>query len=139
MIRTVRNFQAARPLFAVATVAIAATSLFAIERDRLAAPQPGSPHMERFETASRSASAVASSVAGPHGKRVLAPTAQVFESSAVAAVRSPDLDGSGRVDGVDRDMLLANWGGTNPIADLDGDGVIDGRDLGLLLAAWSVQ
>jgi len=54
-------------------------------------------------------------------------------------VRSPDLDGSGSVDALDRDLLLADWGTARSDADLDGEGVVDGRDLGLLLGAWATR
>ncbi|MFM1936699.1 MAG: hypothetical protein RI990_1658 [Planctomycetota bacterium] len=50
--------------------------------------------------------------------------------------QTPDLDGDGRVDGIDLGLMLANWG--NPgRGDLDGDGVVSGTDLGQMLAAWS--
>jgi dienelactone hydrolase len=50
--------------------------------------------------------------------------------------QTPDLDGDGRVDGIDLGLMLANWG--NPgRGDLDGDGSVSGTDLGKLLAAWS--
>lgn len=50
--------------------------------------------------------------------------------------QTPDLDGDGRVDGVDLGLMLSNWG--NPgRGDLDGDGAVSGTDLGQLLAAWS--
>ncbi len=48
-----------------------------------------------------------------------------------------DLDGNGRVDGVDLMTLLNEWGTTNAVADLNDDGVVDGFDLGILLLAWS--
>ena len=47
-----------------------------------------------------------------------------------------DLDGDGRVDGVDLTMLLSAWNETDSPLDLDGDGTITGKDLVLLLGAW---
>lgn len=47
-----------------------------------------------------------------------------------------DLNGDGRVNGVDLAILLASWGGSGP-ADFTGDGVINGADLGTLLALWT--
>jgi hypothetical protein len=55
----------------------------------------------------------------------------------VTLVRSPDLDGDGRVGTSDRDRLLARWGGSDTHADLDQDGTVDGVDLALLLGAWT--
>jgi hypothetical protein len=46
-----------------------------------------------------------------------------------------DLNGDGRVDGLDLGSLLAAWGTAGP-ADLDGDGSVDGADLGILLSNW---
>ncbi|MFO0784240.1 MAG: S8 family serine peptidase [Phycisphaerales bacterium] len=48
-----------------------------------------------------------------------------------------DLDGSGRVDGVDLGLLLGAWGPGPSEADLSGDGVVDGTDLGVLLSFWT--
>jgi predicted dienelactone hydrolase len=49
--------------------------------------------------------------------------------------QTPDLDGDGRIDGLDLGILLSNWG--NPgRGDLDGSGAVDGADLGALLSAW---
>jgi hypothetical protein len=47
-----------------------------------------------------------------------------------------DLNGDGKVDGIDLTQLLANWGGSGS-GDLNGDGAVDGLDLAVLLAAWS--
>lgn len=139
MFRRIQTLQHSYPALAIATAALTATSLFALDRELLGGPGPKSPPIVGSGAASVTAPVAVGIAPGPQGKRVLAPTVQVFESHVVAAVRSPDLDGSGRVDGVDRDMLLANWGAANSTSDLDGDGVVDGRDLGLLLSAWSVQ
>ncbi len=49
--------------------------------------------------------------------------------------QTPDLDGDGRIDGLDLGILLSNWG--NPgRGDLDGSGAVDGADLGAVLSAW---
>lgn len=51
-----------------------------------------------------------------------------------------DLDGDGRVNGVDLAILLQQWGPCPPkgacIADLDGDGIVNGADLAVILANW---
>lgn len=53
-----------------------------------------------------------------------------------ASTRTADIDGDGRVDGVDLAILLSNFGGSGA-GDLDADGSIGGPDLGTLLAAWT--
>jgi hypothetical protein len=47
-----------------------------------------------------------------------------------------DLNGDGRVDGLDLTQMLANWGGSGA-GDVNADGNVDGLDLAVLLAAWS--
>ena len=54
----------------------------------------------------------------------------------VQSRQTPDLDGDGRINGVDLGLLLANWGGAGR-GDLDGDGTVSGADLGALLSAWA--
>ena len=46
-----------------------------------------------------------------------------------------DLDGNGRVDGLDLAALLSAWGTGG--ADLDGNGTTDGADLTVLLSGWT--
>ena len=46
-----------------------------------------------------------------------------------------DLNGDGRVDGLDLGVLLSQWGGPGP-ADFDGNGIVDGIDLGAILSNW---
>ena len=60
---------------------------------------------------------------------------RVFGASCTPALIG-DLDGNGRVEGVDLGILLGAWG-TNTY-DLSGDGIISGPDLGLLLANWPI-
>jgi len=50
-----------------------------------------------------------------------------------------DLNGDGRVTGLDMGLFLVAWGPNpgNP-ADFNGDGMVDGFDLGVLLANWTV-
>ena len=48
-----------------------------------------------------------------------------------------DLDGDGRVDGIDLGLMLVAWGTDDPEANLDGLGLVGGPDLGLLLAGWT--
>lgn len=50
--------------------------------------------------------------------------------------QTPDLDGDGRIDGIDLGLMIANWGHPGR-GDLDGDGSVSGTDLGQLLAGWS--
>lgn len=52
------------------------------------------------------------------------------------ALRSPDINRDGVIDGADLGLLLAAWEMTGP-TDLNSDGTTDGADLGLLLAAWT--
>lgn len=52
-------------------------------------------------------------------------------------VRSCDLDGDGRVDAADVDLVRAAMGTRNAAADVTGDSLVDERDLGAVLAAWS--
>lgn len=59
-----------------------------------------------------------------------------FELDVCEGPRSPDLNGDGRVDGLDLTTLLAAWGSSNAAADIDGNGVVGGSDLAALLAAW---
>lgn len=49
-----------------------------------------------------------------------------------------DLNGDGRVSGIDMGLFLVGWG-PNPghPADFNGDGVVDGIDLGVLLINWT--
>jgi len=49
---------------------------------------------------------------------------------------TPDLDGSGAVDGGDLSMLLGAWSALGSSADLDGDGIVGGGDLAILLGSW---
>lgn len=48
-----------------------------------------------------------------------------------------DLDGDGRVDGIDLAILLGAWGLAGGDADLDGDGFVGGADLAILLGGWT--
>ena len=47
-----------------------------------------------------------------------------------------DLNGDGRVNGLDLTILLGQWGSSGS-ADIDGDGVVSATDLTALLAQWS--
>ncbi len=47
-----------------------------------------------------------------------------------------DINGDGRVDGVDMTALLSGWGQAGP-ADLDGNGIVDGLDLTALMSNWT--
>jgi len=78
----------------------------------------------------------ASASSQPRRSRVLPSSMHVSEGKLVTAT-SADLDGDGRVDGTDRELLLARWGSADRSADLNRDGVVDGEDLGVLLSAWS--
>lgn len=51
-------------------------------------------------------------------------------------VTPADINGDGRVDGVDLAALLANWGGSGT-GDIDQSGTVTGSDLTALLAAWT--
>ena len=47
-----------------------------------------------------------------------------------------DINGDGRVDGLDLSVLLGAWGTDNPLADIIRDGQVDGADLSALLGNW---
>ncbi|MFO0828324.1 MAG: hypothetical protein U0572_09250 [Phycisphaerales bacterium] len=60
--------------------------------------------------------------------------------AAPVATLSPDLNGDGKVNGIDLGMLLAAWGpcpGIGCPADLTGDFTVDAADLSILLGAWT--
>ena len=49
-----------------------------------------------------------------------------------------DLDGDGRVNGIELAEILAAWGDCPDCpADLDGDGEVDGEDFAMILVAWT--
>ncbi len=50
---------------------------------------------------------------------------------------SADLNGDGRVNGVDLTILLTNFGGPGPAGDANHDGVVNGLDLAVVLSGWS--
>jgi len=50
--------------------------------------------------------------------------------------RLPDLNGDGRVDAQDLNLLRTLWGRQDPLADVNGDGRVDSTDLDLLRAFW---
>lgn len=50
---------------------------------------------------------------------------------------SADLNGDGRVNGVDLTILLTNFGGAGPDGDVNDDGVVNGLDLAFVLGGWS--
>jgi hypothetical protein len=65
------------------------------------------------------------------------PATAVVRVTFVAPPANPaDLDGNGRVDGVDLALLLGNWLGGG-VGDVDRSGVVDAADLARLLNAWS--
>ena len=60
----------------------------------------------------------------------------------VTTACSGDVNGDGRVDGVDLGMMLAAWGayeGACRVADLNCDGTVDGADFGTMLASWGCE
>jgi hypothetical protein len=66
----------------------------------------------------------------------LPPTAVVRVTFVAPPANPADLDGNGRVDGIDLALLLGNWLGAG-VGDIDGSGVVDAGDLALLLNSWS--
>jgi len=49
-----------------------------------------------------------------------------------------DINGDGKIDIFDFNILMANWGATgNNIADLNGDGIVDMLDFNMLMTYWS--
>ena len=75
------------------------------------------------------------SMSGPGQSTVIVRPANLSHGG---TVEPADLDGDGRVDGVDLAMLLAAWGSAGHPADIDGDGIVGGADLTVLLARWTV-
>ena len=47
-----------------------------------------------------------------------------------------DLDLDAVIDELDLGLLLAGWGGSDPLGDLDGDGTVGGGDVRVMLAYW---
>lgn len=54
-----------------------------------------------------------------------------------AGVLPGDMNGDGRVDGLDFGQFLALWGEVDSPADFNFDGLVDGLDLGILLLNWT--
>jgi hypothetical protein len=48
-----------------------------------------------------------------------------------------DINGDGKVDGIDLGRLLGAWGSSAGGGDLNGDGTVDGQDLAILLGEWT--
>jgi homospermidine synthase len=53
----------------------------------------------------------------------------------LASAAPGDLNGDGKINGLDLGILLTAWGGTGP-ADLNRNGIVEGADLGMLLSNW---
>jgi hypothetical protein len=52
-----------------------------------------------------------------------------------------DINGDGQVDGLDLNLLGADWQSTSPVtpaADINGDGIVDGLDLNILGSNWQL-
>lgn len=60
-----------------------------------------------------------------------------FELDSCEGVLRADVNGDGRVDGIDLTTILSAWGSSNALADLDHDGTVSGPDLTALLSAWT--
>jgi hypothetical protein len=64
------------------------------------------------------------------------PPASPLRITFIAPAANPaDVDGDGRVDGVDLALLLGNWMGSGA-GDIDGSGTVNGSDLAVLLNSW---
>jgi hypothetical protein len=48
-----------------------------------------------------------------------------------------DLNGDGRVDGIDSALLLGSWDTDDRVADINADGCVDGGDLSIVLGNWT--
>jgi hypothetical protein len=64
-----------------------------------------------------------------HKIAVYADGVRIDEPTDSRHVASPDQDGNLTVNGVDRAILVAKTGGSDPTGDLDGDGDVDGADV----------
>jgi hypothetical protein len=61
--------------------------------------------------------------------------------NSVAAGIPGDINGDGQVDGLDLNLLGADWQSVSPVtpeADINGDGIVDGLDLNILGGNWQV-
>lgn len=65
----------------------------------------------------------------------LPPTSPLRITFIAPAANPADVDGDGRVDGVDLALLLGNWMGSGA-GDIDGSGTVNGSDLAVLLNSW---
>ncbi|MBM4052681.1 MAG: hypothetical protein FJ270_08090 [Planctomycetes bacterium] len=82
---------------------------------------------------SRNGGSPASAVARLHRPAGVPPGAPAVVSD--GARRSPDITGSGPVDGAEFSLLLAAWAQPGP-TDMDWSSSTSGADLGVLLGAW---
>jgi hypothetical protein len=67
-----------------------------------------------------------------HKIAVYADGVRIDEPADSRHVASPDQNGNLTVNGVDREILVAKTGGSDPTGDLDGDGDVDGADVAIV-------
>jgi uncharacterized membrane protein YgcG len=59
-------------------------------------------------------------------------------SSSPTSTVGGDFNGDGKVNMVDMNTLMLNWGGSGPIGDLNNDGKVDILDFNMLMINWTV-
>jgi hypothetical protein len=55
----------------------------------------------------------------------------------VQELPSADINGDGRVNGIDLAYVLTYWGTQTALADLNRDGFVGGEDLTIILSSWA--
>jgi hypothetical protein len=63
--------------------------------------------------------------------------AALLEITPIEEPNPADINGDGKVDGIDLARILGAWGSTAGGGDLNGDGITDGQDLAILLGSWT--
>lgn len=66
-----------------------------------------------------------------------AEAAALLQITPVQAPNPADINGDGKVDGIDLGRILGAWGSTAGGGDVNGDGVTDGQDLAIVLGCWT--
>ncbi len=80
---------------------------------------------------------VASQTGFPSTKSALALTVGELEITPLVVQNPADINGDGKVDGIDLGRILGAWGSTAGGGDVNGDGVTDGQDLAIILGSWT--
>lgn len=85
------------------------------------------------------AQALADDTLGTNVLKKISPSKIVIVSASSKKITA-DLNGNGKIDGVDFSILLSNmFNYVNASADLNGDGVVNGTDVSILLSRWQLN